>query len=161
MIMTSKTALKALTLLRSAPMTANMETKQLKKLASLAREVEFSTAEIIYRKGELGRALYLIEEGEVVIEAEVVGQDYVPTDRLGPGEFFGWSSLFPPARKLGQTRVVKPTRSMAFEAEGVRLAMQSDHNLEYSLVRLAGQAMIDRIKVMRQQLAELYAPIQC
>jgi CRP-like cAMP-binding protein len=76
-----------LTLLRSAPLTADMKTKYLKKLASLAREVEFSTDKSIYRKGELGRALYLIEEGEVVIEAEVVGQDYVSTDRLGPGEF--------------------------------------------------------------------------
>lgn len=154
--MTSRTELKALTLLRSAPLTADMETKHLKKLASLAREVQFSADEIIYRKGDLGRALYLIEEGEVFIEAEVVGQDYVPTDRLGPGEFFGWSSLFPPARKLGQTRSAKPTRALAFYAEGVRLAMQADHNLEYGLIRRAGQAMIDRIKEMRQQLAELY-----
>jgi hypothetical protein len=50
---------------------------------------------------------------------------------------------------------------MTFEAEGVRLAMQADPNLEYGVVRRAGQAMIDRIKVMRQQLTELYAPIQC
>jgi CRP-like cAMP-binding protein len=133
-----------------------METKHLKKLASLAREVELAPNEIVYRKGDLGRALYLIEEGEVAIEAEVAGQGYVPTDRLGPGEFFGWSSLFPPARKMGQTRVLKPTRVMTFYAEGVRIAMQADHNLEYALVRRAGQAMIDRIKVMRQQLADLY-----
>jgi hypothetical protein len=36
--------------------------------------------------------------------------------------------------------------------------MQADHNLEYGLIRRAGQTMIDRIKTMRQQLAELYAP---
>lgn len=156
--MTSKTELKALTLLRAASLTADMETKHLKKLASLAREAHFATNEIIYRKGDLGRALYLIEEGEVVIETEVLEQGYVPTDRLGPGQFFGWSSLFPPARKLGQTRVVKPTRALSFYAEGVRLAMQADHALEYGLVRRAGQTMIDRIKTIRQQLAELYGP---
>jgi hypothetical protein len=47
---------------------------------------------------------------------------------------------------------------LAFYAEGVRLAMQADHTLEYALVRRAGQTMIDRIKEMRQQLAELYGP---
>jgi CRP-like cAMP-binding protein len=156
--MTSKIELKALTLLRSASITADMESKQLKKLASLAREVKFSRDEIISRKGDLGQALYLIEEGEVVIETEVIGQGYVSTDRLGPGQFFGWSSLFPPARKLGQTRAVKPTRALAFYAEEVRSAMHADHTLEYGLVRRAGQTMIDRIKTMRQQLAELYAP---
>ena len=156
--MTSKIELKALTLLRSSPITADMETKHLKKMASLAKEVEFSKGEIISRKGDLGQALYLIEAGEVVIETEVVGQGYVTTDRLGPDQFFGWSSLFPPARKLGQTRAVKSTRALAFYAEGVRSAMQADHNLEYSLVRRAGQTMVNRIKTMRQQLAELYSP---
>jgi CRP-like cAMP-binding protein len=156
--MTSKTELKALTLLRSSPLTADMETKHLKKLASLAREVEFSTGEIIYRKGEFGQALYLIEQGEVVIETEVIGQGYVSVNRLGPGEFFGWSSLFPPERKMSQTRAVKPTQALVFQAERLRLAMQSDHNLEYAITRRAGKAMTDRIKDIRRQLTNLMAP---
>jgi CRP-like cAMP-binding protein len=157
--MTSKMELKALTLLRSALLTADMETKHLKKLASLAREKSFPAGAILDQKGELGQDLYLIEEGEIVIEAEVVGQGYVPVNRLGPGEFFGWSSLFPPERKMGQTRAVKPTRVLTFLAKSLRAAMQVDHNLEYSIVRRAGKAMIDRIKVSRQQLAEFYTPI--
>lgn len=157
--MTSQMELKALTLLRSAPLTADMETKHLKKLASLAREKTFPAGAILDRKGELGKDLYLIEEGEIVIEAEVVGQGYVPVNRLGPGEFFGWSSLFPPERKMGQTRAVKPTRVISFFAEGLRAAMQADHNLEYSIIRRAGKAMADRIKGARQQLAEFYTPL--
>lgn len=156
--MTTRIELKALTLLRSAPLTADMETRHLKKLASLAREMTFSAGEILDRKGEMGKALYLIEEGEIVIEAEVVGQGYVPVNRLGPGEFFGWSSLFPPERKMGQTRTVKPTRVMAFFAEGIRAAMQADHTLEYGIIRRVGKAMIDRIMAARQQLAEFYTP---
>jgi CRP-like cAMP-binding protein len=136
-----------------------METRHLKKLASLAREMSFSPGDILDRKGELGKALYLIEEGEVVIETEVIEQGYVPVNRLGPGEFFGWSSLFPPERKMGQTRAVKPTRVIAFSAESIRAAMKADHTLEYGIVRRAGKAMIDRIKAARQQLAEFYTPI--
>jgi hypothetical protein len=100
MIMTSQVELKALTSLRSAPLTADMDSRHLKKLASLAREKTFPTGAILDRKGELGNALYLIEAGE-----------------------------------------------------------QADHNLEYGIIRRAGKAMTDRIKMAREQLAEFYTPI--
>ena len=155
--MTSKVELKALTLLRSAELTRNMETKHLRKLASLASEVEFSEGELIYRKGDRGQALYLIEEGQVVVEITVPGQGQVTINTFGPGQFFGWSSLFPTGRKMAWTRAVKPTRAIAINANRLGAACRFDHNLEYALVWRAVRAMVDRIKVNRQQLATVFA----
>jgi CRP-like cAMP-binding protein len=154
--MTTKTALKALTMLRSAELTADMDTKQLKEMAALATEVEFSPGEIIYEKGSTGRALYLIQEGEVVLEADVPGQGRVIMSRLGPGQFFGWSSLFPPERKMGWTRAVKPTQAIAFPADRLRASWRADHELEYAIIRRAGKDMANRIKATRQRLADMF-----
>jgi CRP-like cAMP-binding protein len=153
--MTSKTQLKALTMLRSADLTHDMKTKHLQELAAIATEVEFAENQIIYEKGSKGQALYLIQDGEVVIETEVSRQERVVMNRLGPGQFFGWSSLFPLEHKIGWTRAVKATRALAFNATRLRSTLRSDHELEYAIVRRAGRDMADRIKVARQQLAEL------
>ena len=148
---------KALRILQSAELTGDMEMKHLRKLASMAREMEFSEDEIIYHKGDMGQALYLIEEGQVVVEMDVPNLGQVTVNTFGPGQTFGWSSLFPSERKMGWTRATKPTRVLAINASRLRAAFQFDHNLEYALVRRAARAMVDRIKVNRQQLAAVFA----
>lgn len=153
--MTSKTELKALTLLRSTELTSDMETKHLRKLAAMATEVEFAEGEIIYSRGDLGKALYLIQDGEVIIETDIPGQGQVTLNVLGPGQFFGWSSLFPPERKMFCTRVIKPTQAIAINANQLRAAWQTDHDLEYAIVRRAGRDMARRIKATRQQLVDV------
>jgi CRP-like cAMP-binding protein len=129
-----------------------METKHLQKLASMASETRFSEGEIIYQKGDMGRAVYLIEEGQVIVEVEVPGQGQVTINTFGPGQFFGWSSLFPTESKMAWTRAVKPTRAIAINASRLKAACQFDHNLEYAIVRRAARAMTDRILANRQQL---------
>jgi CRP-like cAMP-binding protein len=151
--MTYKVELKALTLLRSAELTQDMETKHLRKLASMASEVEFSAGELIYQKGDMGRAVYLIEAGEVVVELAVADQGLVTINTFGPGQFFGWSSLFPSERKMAWTRAAEPTRAIAINASRLKAACQFDHNLEYAIVRRASRAMADRILAVRRQMA--------
>jgi CRP-like cAMP-binding protein len=151
--MTYKVEFKALEMLRSVELTRDMETKHLKKLASMANEVEFSAGEVIYQKGDMGRAVYLIEEGQVVVEMTVPGQDQVIINTFGRGQFFGWSSLFPSERKMAWTRAATPTQAIAINANRLKAACQFDHNLEYAIVRRAARAMADRILAIRRQLA--------
>jgi CRP-like cAMP-binding protein len=155
--MTTKIELKALTMLRSAELTHDMETKHLAAMASIAVEIGFTQDQIIYEKGSRGQALYLIETGEVVIETDVPDQGRIIMNRLRPGQFFGWSSLFPLERKMGWTRAVKPTRVIAFSADRLRSLWRADHELEYAIVRRAGRDMANRIKATRQQLADVLA----
>ena len=80
--MTSQFELKVLTLLRSVDLMRDIETDKLKKLAAIAREVVFEPDQVIYRRGDTGQAVYLIEEGEVVIEMDV--PTYAPSPMPAP-----------------------------------------------------------------------------
>ena len=153
--MTNKTQLRALTTLRSLELTHDMETKHLKKLATIAREKDFDANQVIYETGNLGKALYLILDGEIIIETEVPGHGRVVMNRLGPGQFFGWSSLFPLERKMAWTTATRPTRVLAFDASQLHTAFEVDHNFEYAIVRCAGKDMADRIRASRQQLNDM------
>ena len=141
----------ALRILQSAELTCDMEMKHLCKLASMTCEMEFLEGEIIYRRGDIGQALYLIEEGQVIVEVDIPNIGLVTVNTFGPGQIFGWSSLFPSDRKIGWTRAMKPTRVLAINANRLRAAFQFDYYLEYAVVRHAARAMIDRVKDSRQQ----------
>lgn len=148
-----QTELKALTMLRSIQLTHDMETRHLRKLASMAQEVHFEKDEFIYRRGERGRAVYLIQEGEVVIEMMSTGQGRIVLNTLQPGQFFGWSSLFPFERKMAWTRATKPTQTLAFDAGQILQACRADHGFEYALTRRAGRDLTERIAAVRRQLS--------
>lgn len=155
--MTSQSELKILTILRSTELTHDMETNHLRKLASIASEVEFAEDEVIYEAGEVGKAVYLIETGEVVIEMDAPGVGPVKVLTVGPGQLFGWSSLFPAERKTARARAVQPTRAVAIDANRLRALWQTDHGLEYAIIRRATRVMADRIKATRQQLVKALA----
>lgn len=141
----------ALRILQSAELTCDMQMNHLRKLASMTCEMEFPAGEIIYHKGDMGQALYLIEEGQVVIEMVVPNHGLVMVNSFGPGQIFGWSSLFPSERKMGWTRAAKPTLLLAINANRLRAAFQFDHSLEYAVVRRAARAMVDRVRDSRRQ----------
>lgn len=153
--MTSPAELKRLTLLRSTELLQDMDSKHLKKLATLAREVEFEAGEVIYHRGNLGQAIYIIQSGEINLETDIPGQPSIILNTLGPGDIFGWSSLFPSERKMFLTRASQSTRVMAIDAGQIREAWQSDSELQYALLRRAGLAMANRIRMTRQQLAKM------
>ncbi|HMQ53083.1 MAG TPA: cyclic nucleotide-binding domain-containing protein [Anaerolineae bacterium] len=151
--MASQTELKALTMLRSIQLTHDMETRHLRKLASMAQEVQFEKDELIYRRGDRGRAVYLIQEGEVVIEMIAAGHGRIVLNTLQAGQFFGWSSLFPFERKMAWTRATKPTQALAFDAGQLLQACRTDHGFEYALTRRAGRDLTERITAARRQLS--------
>jgi CRP-like cAMP-binding protein len=154
--MTTQFELKVLTLLRSVDLMKDMPTEHLKKLATIARDVEFKADKLIYKRGDKGQAIYLIEDGEVVIEVDVAGVGLVVMNTLGPGDFFGWSSLFPAERKMAWTRATKQTKTIAFEAERLLAVGRADHEFEYALVRRAARSTANRLKANRKILADLF-----
>jgi CRP-like cAMP-binding protein len=158
--MTTKNELHVLTVLRSMPFTQGMESDQIKKLASLAVEVKFAPGEVIFRDGDEATALYLIEEGQIVLEAHVAGRGLVTMLTLGPGELLGWSSLFPPRRKTSTARVTKPTWAIAINTEKLQELCQVDHQLESEIIHRVSDIIAQRLKTTRQFLLDNFATEQ-
>lgn len=152
--MTSQTELRILTALRSMEALHDMESDHLKKLASIAYEKEFAEDDIIYKEGDIGHAIYLIQEGEVVIDMEVPEHGRAVVLTVGPGQLFGWSSLFPPRRKAARAVVSKPTRAIILEANHMRRLFQADHQLEFAVTRRVTEVVADRVKMTRLQLVK-------
>lgn len=84
---------------KQIPLFAELGQRDLKAVAELVKREEYSNGEIVGRQGDIGKVAYFIESGELCVRRvnpEGIAQE---VGRLGPGEFFGETSLL-----LGEPR---------------------------------------------------------
>ena len=85
--------------LKQVPLFAKLRRSDLKEIAKLAKRVQYPAETEICRQGRLGSTAYFVESGELrVIHVDPQGRE-LEVARLGPGPFFGETSLL-----LGEPR---------------------------------------------------------
>ena len=153
--MSTRTEFEMVNALRAMDFFHDMDTIHLRKLASIAMESKFAAGDIIYKEGDLDKAMYLIQEGEVVIEMKTLDQStYATVLTVGPRELFGWSSLFPNQRKRARARAKKDTRAFILDGDRLNHMFQSDHKLENMVMRRIIQLVAERVNATRKQKVE-------
>jgi len=150
--MTTKAEFDIVTALRLMEFFHDMEPNHLHKLAAIAREVTFEKGDLVYKEGDLDKGMYLIQEGEVVIEMKSLTQGYAPVLTIGKGQLFGWSSLFPGQRKRARARVLKDTRAFLLDTERLNYLFDTDHQLENVIMRRMIKLVGERVYATRQKL---------
>ncbi len=66
------------------------------KLLKFCQELCFYPGDTLYKDGEPAEQIFLLADGEVEVFYAVGEAGIIQVDRIGPGEIFGWSALFPP-----------------------------------------------------------------
>src|SRR5919204_3052289 len=73
--------------LRSLPLFADLDDEQLDRLVSCTSEFDAPAGQALIERGRPGSGLFVLEDGEALVEAPE------GTRRLGPGDVFGERSL--------------------------------------------------------------------
>jgi HEAT repeat protein len=81
-------AVQKMLFLRNVPLFSKMETSELTHVASITREATFPAGCRIIQEGEHGDHMFLIVDGEVLIQ-----RGTTPVNKLGPRDFFGEMSI--------------------------------------------------------------------
>lgn len=77
----------------------------LQGLAALMDEVDVPAGQVLMRQGDIGREMFVIASGRVVVE-----QDGRQINELGPGGVVGEMALISEAPRSATVRVVEPAR---------------------------------------------------
>ena len=131
---------------------------QLSALAEISGRVTFSEGAQIFREGDESELVYLVEEGEVILETKVPGHGQVHLLTIEPGQFLGWSSIFPPRRKTASARAGTPVLAIAIHEDELRRLCQSDTDLGFLIMWNVAQVISDRLRAARMQLLDVFAP---
>ncbi len=146
------------TRLRHLAFTSGIFGERLDRLAELTEAVQWKPDEIIFREGDLGKALYIIEDGRVAIEVRTTpGAEPTSILTVGRGQVLGWSSVFYERPKSATARAVAATTALALDARGLADLFDKDPELGYILSRRLLQVVSERLKATRVQLLDLFA----
>ena len=108
--------------LRQVPLFESLDDKTAKELSELLETLDCKAETFLFRTGDAGDAMYLIEHGKVRICVQTIDGREVTLTELGRGDFFGEMALFDGQRRSADAVV----------AEDARLALLSrEHFLSF------------------------------
>jgi CRP-like cAMP-binding protein len=119
--------------LRSIPLFADLDEESLGRLATAASEVKAPAGRALIERGRPGAGIFVLEEGEVIVEAPEGVRE------LGAGEVFGERSLFrEDMRRTARVRAKTDVRCLAIGRADLDRLLAEDPRLAYLLRGLAG-----------------------
>jgi len=137
--------------------TQGLDSGQLDQIAQIAAPIQWNAGTTVYREGDRDSLLYVVEEGRVAIEIAVPGRGRVIILTVGPGEVFGWSSIFHQRPKAASARTIEPVRALALDASRFRELCEADPRLGYLLTRRILEVVSERLTATRMQLLDIYS----
>ena len=141
-------------LIARQPLFAGLADRQLQLLAADALEMRFEAGESLFTEGSTANRFYLILEGKVVIETELMERAAFPIQTLGPGDDLGWSWLFPPYVLHLGARALVPTKTIFFFGPRLREQCDQDHEFGYEIMQRVARVLIQRLQATQLRLTE-------
>ncbi len=135
--------------LRRTPLFAELHPRVLEGLIPRMELRELAAGETLFNEGDPGACLYVISEGEVVVEAE--GTELA---RLGPGAFFGEIALVTDQPRSATVRAATAVELLGIDRELVREVAGQQPALINLLLRFVRERLVDRMI----RTSELFAP---
>jgi CRP/FNR family cyclic AMP-dependent transcriptional regulator len=97
-------------ILRGVPLFESLDDEAADNLCSLLTMEESEAASILFRAGDAGDSMYVIEEGKVQISMRSADGEELILAVLGPGDFFGEMALIDGKPRSANACVVEPSR---------------------------------------------------
>ncbi len=79
--------------LRASPLFANLNEDEMEMIAELCKERTYKPGEVVFREGEIGDSLYIVDAGEVDILRDSPNGEKKAIATIRGGDFFGEMSL--------------------------------------------------------------------
>lgn len=109
---------------------------------------KYDPGEIIFRKGDCGDCMYVIQSGEVEALAESDGKE-IRLRTMGPNDFFGEMALFEKEVRSATIRATKPTHVLTIDKKNFLGGIHEDPSLAFRIV----QTMSHRVRDLTDRLA--------
>lgn len=143
--------------LRAQPFLRGMPEDHLARLATWCRHVEVPARHRLFSEGQTADRFWLIDAGQVELDARVPGHGRLIIDTLGRGDVVGVSWHLPPYQWRFGAVATQPMQAFEFDARAVRAACEDDQALGYEFSRRFAAVLVRRLQSTRTRLLEMSA----
>lgn len=95
---------------------------------------EFQPGDVLFREGESGDVMFVIQTGAVRITKDIVGEEKVLAV-LGPGEFVGEMAILNAKPRAATATVIETARCLVVEARMLESMMQRNGEIALRLIK--------------------------
>lgn len=95
---------------------------------------EYAAGDVLFREGETGDVMFVIQSGEVAISKSVGGTDKILA-KLGPGEFFGEMAILNGKPRTATARVVTAAKVLVIEARTLEEMLARNAEIALRLIK--------------------------
>jgi len=142
------------------PFLRGLPGSQLADLAALCTHVQVPAGHRLFEEGETADRFWLIDAGQVRLDAMVPGQGRVVIETLGRGDVVGLSWLKPPYQWRFGAVATQRMQAFEFDARAVRAACDADPALGYELTQRLSGLVVQRLQATRARLIDVCAHAQ-
>jgi CRP-like cAMP-binding protein len=121
-------------------------------LAALGQLQEHPAGTVLFREGEVSHHVYLVHQGEVLLEVQVPGRGPAPIQTVGPGELLGWSPVLRLGPMTATARTLSRCRLVALDAGPLLALCQRDPAFGLEFLRRTAAAIGRRLHGTRLRL---------
>lgn len=142
--------------IRRLPWFVDLTQAQIDCLAGIAILQELETGDLLFQEGDREDYLYVVLEGQVVLEMEVPTRGQVPFYTAEFLDIIGWSSMTPIIRqRTASARATRPTLMLGLNSKLLEQLCEEDHDLGYIVMRRLANVVANRLLTSRLCLIEI------
>jgi CRP-like cAMP-binding protein len=131
--------------LKTVPFFNELSHRQLKTVSDIMFERNYESDELIFEEGQPGTALFLIQDGKVVVE--MCREDHTTTLAiLEKGAFFGEMALLNDAPRSANARSLARTYTLALYRNDLSQLIQRDPKTACQIYRALASMIGDRLR---------------
>jgi len=135
--------------LRSVPLFASLDDTAAKDLRALLKEREVSNKTRLFRHGDKGDAMYLIESGRVRIFIQDAEKNDVTLAELAQGDFFGEMSALTGQPRTATIRAKSALACVQIEKRDLMAIFERDPSIMESVSKMVAQRNVEREAILR------------
>jgi CRP/FNR family transcriptional regulator, cyclic AMP receptor protein len=143
--------------LGAQPFLRGLSEEHLARMCLLCEHITVPSRHRLFDEGTTADRFWLIDAGQVTLDATVPGQGRLIIGALGRGDVLGLSWLAAPYQWRFGAMTTQRTQGFEFEARAVRVACDQDPALGYELCRRFTAAVVNRLQTTRARLLEAHA----
>jgi CRP/FNR family transcriptional regulator, cyclic AMP receptor protein len=143
-----------ISVLGAQPFLRGMPAAQLAELAGLCEHVMIPSRQRLFEEGSRADRFWIIDAGQVTLDAFVPGDGRMIIETLGRGDVLGLSWMALPYQWRFGAVATQSTQAFVFDASAVRAACDADPVLGYELSRRFSAVVTRRLQATRARLIE-------
>jgi CRP/FNR family transcriptional regulator, cyclic AMP receptor protein len=120
--------------LRHVPLFESLDDEAAKELCKLIETLDCPERQVLFRAGDVGDAMYLIERGKVRISVRATDGHDVTLTELADGDFFGEMALLDGQRRSASATVAENARLAVLSREHFLSFMRSNPNVALEML---------------------------